>query len=70
MRTVDERLADLGVSGTSTFVRSDKNRDGQLQMAEFAYSWSADKIDEFNDYDLNGDGVITPEEWVTVEKEK
>lgn len=68
--TTDERLERLGVSGSSQFVRSDKNRDGQLQMAEFTYSWSADKIDEFYDYDLNGDGVITPQEWVTVEKEK
>jgi Ca2+-binding EF-hand superfamily protein len=68
--TLEERLDNLGVSGSSMFVRNDKNRDGQLQMAEFAYSWSTDKVDEFKDYDLNGDGVITPQEWVTVENEK
>lgn len=68
--TTDERLAELGVDASSSFVRSDKNRDGQLQMAEFAYSWSQDKLDEFKDYDLNGDGVITPQEWTTVENEK
>jgi hypothetical protein len=44
------------------FLRNDADADGQISMAEYAASWSDRVAAEFAEYDLNGDGVITPEE--------
>ncbi|QDU76173.1 EF hand [Bremerella volcania] len=44
------------------FLRNDQDADGQIMMHEFSTSWSSSKVSEFNQYDLNGDGVITPKE--------
>ncbi len=44
------------------FIRNDRDGDGQIMMHEFSTTWSAAKVAEFNDYDLNGDGIITPQE--------
>ncbi|MCC6125318.1 MAG: hypothetical protein IT426_10175 [Pirellulales bacterium] len=44
------------------FARNDANADGQVSMAEFTTSWSADKAKEFARCDLNGDGIVTPQE--------
>ncbi|MEW4561715.1 hypothetical protein AB1K70_04270 [Bremerella sp. JC770] len=44
------------------FTRNDLNEDGQIMMHEYTSSWSSSKVSEFNEYDLNGDGVITPKE--------
>lgn len=68
VKTTTERLAKLGVD--SSFSRDDKNADGQLQMSEFAATWNDSKITEFKSYDKNGDWVITPQEWLAVQKEK
>lgn len=46
----------------SWFKDRDKDKDGQVLMAEFADKWTPDKLREFQKYDRNGDGVITPEE--------
>ncbi len=46
----------------SWFAEKDANGDGQIAMAEYASTWSDDKIEEFQDYDANADGIITPEE--------
>ncbi len=46
----------------SWFRERDKDRDGQVLMAEFADRWTEATYREFAKYDLNGDGVITPEE--------
>ena len=63
--TATERLPkDL----PSWFTRSDRDADGQVMMHEFASSWSVVKAAEFNRYDLNGDGVITPREGQEAEK--
>lgn len=64
--TTTERLAELGVP--SSFIRDDRNGDGQLQMCEFASNWTDAKVAEFQKYDLNGDWVITPQEWLEAEK--
>ncbi|MHB1034240.1 MAG: EF-hand domain-containing protein [Pirellulales bacterium] len=50
------------------FTRSDKNRDGQVVMAEYANIWTEPKAAEFAGYDKNGDGVITPKECLSAEK--
>lgn len=44
------------------FLRNDLDADGQIMMHEFTTSWSSSKVSEFNEYDLNGDGVLTPKE--------
>ena len=37
----------------------DKNIDGQITMVEFLKDRSTKEINEFSDYDINGDGVVT-----------
>ncbi len=49
------------------FYDRDKDEDGQIAMAEFATAWSESKVREFRRYDLNSDGVITPEECLKAE---
>lgn len=44
------------------FPRDDADGDGQVAMAEFSVSWSDSVIDDFNQFDLNQDGIITPQE--------
>jgi len=44
------------------FARQDANADGQVAMAEYAAYWSDSTAREFDRYDLNHDGVITPSE--------
>ena len=39
-------------------------------MAEYAANWTDAKADEFARYDLNGDGTITPQECLVVEKKR
>jgi hypothetical protein len=52
------------------FARNDKNGDGQIAMSEYAATWSNSKADEFAKYDLNRDGVITPDECLDGSKKK
>lgn len=52
----------------SWFKEKDRDRDGQVLMAEFTDKWTQDKLREFQKYDLNGDGVITPAECLKVGK--
>ncbi|MBN2024880.1 MAG: hypothetical protein JW809_19025 [Pirellulales bacterium] len=44
------------------FSQRDANADGQVSMAEYASFWSDSVVAEFTQYDLNGDGIITPRE--------
>jgi Ca2+-binding EF-hand superfamily protein len=44
------------------FARCDADSDGQVRMSEFASQWSTATVAEFLRFDLNGDGLITPEE--------
>ncbi len=44
------------------FARKDADGDGQVTMAEYSQVWSEAMAREFAKYDLNGDGVITPDE--------
>lgn len=46
----------------SWFKDRDKDRDGQVTMAEFTDRWTPEKLREFQRYDINGDGIITPQE--------
>lgn len=46
----------------SWFAEKDTNDDGQIAMAEYASTWNDERIEEFQSYDANADGLITPEE--------
>jgi len=48
----------------------EKNVDGQITMADFATTWTPEKVAEFARYDLNHDGIITAAECLKVEKGK
>lgn len=50
------------------FVQRDSNGDGQVAMAEFYSSWTNARALEFTQFDLNGDGVITPKECLASKK--
>lgn len=54
----------------SWFTRSDADGDGQVMMHEYASVWSSSKVSEFTKYDLNRDGVVTPEECLQAEKKR
>lgn len=44
------------------FVEKDDDLDGQVSMAEYSGQWSDGLAAEFLKYDLNSDGLITPQE--------
>lgn len=44
------------------FATNDGNQDGQVAMSEFASAWSAATINDFNQFDLDTDGIITSAE--------
>lgn len=44
------------------FIDADKNGDGQIGM----YEWDLSKLSDYDKYDLNGDGYITPQEYLRV----
>ncbi len=48
---------------TGSFDDYDKNQDGQIQMHEFAEDWDGEIFAQFKAKDLNGDGIITSDEW-------
>jgi hypothetical protein len=50
------------------FSQSDRDGDGQVMMAEYSSYWTDEKIKEFNKYDLNADGTITPNECLTADR--
>ncbi|MCH2181300.1 MAG: hypothetical protein MK108_04775 [Mariniblastus sp.] len=50
-------------SRSVSFSGNDTNKDGQLQMHEFARDWDADTLEEFKKKDKNNDGIITRSEW-------
>jgi Ca2+-binding EF-hand superfamily protein len=53
------------------FARNDANGDGQVMMAEYSTSFTDTVVAEFLKYDVNRDGVITPDECLeVVESEK
>jgi hypothetical protein len=67
LRTAAERLPK-GLP--DWFTNRDKDQDGQVPMAEYAQLWSNRMAEEFEKYDLNGDGIITAAEALAFEKKK
>ncbi len=52
------------------FISADADGDGQVSLHEFASPLTEEKLAEFNKYDLNGDGFITPDEVLKVSPPK
>ena len=52
------------------FLKSDADGDGQIMMSEYTTSWTESTAADFAKYDLDGDGIITPGECLSVEKKK
>ncbi len=52
------------------FLKNDADGDGQIMMAEYAASFTEVIAAEFAKYDLDGDGIITPNECLAVEPKK
>ena len=51
------------------FTQRDSDRDGQVLMAEYSTTWFDEVVDDYAQFDLNGNGVITPKECLlTTEK--
>jgi len=53
------------------YLSLDVDGEGQITMAQYlGNNWTQDKVDEFNHYDLNRDGIITADEVLKVENGK
>ena len=52
------------------FAELDSNEDGQVAMSEYATQWSDAKAREFELYDLNNDGIITPPECLEADEDE
>ncbi len=50
-------------SSRVSFSGNDTNKDGQLQMHEFAKDWDSETLKDFKEKDKNNDGIITRSEW-------
>lgn len=50
------------------YLKSDADGDGQILMSEYSSNWTEAAAADFAKYDLNGDGIITPQECLAVEK--
>jgi Ca2+-binding EF-hand superfamily protein len=57
------RSSSRSSSSRVSFSGNDTNKDGQLQMHEFARDWDAKTLEEFKQKDKNNDGIITRSEW-------
>jgi Ca2+-binding EF-hand superfamily protein len=51
------------------FIDADANLDGQVAMSEFASSFDEAVIKNFREFDLNNDGIITPQECLAADKD-
>ncbi len=57
------RQSTSGARPREPLTDKDTNKDGQIDLSEYAGSMSQKKIDAFYKIDKNGDGVITRSEW-------
>ena len=63
-KTVKERLQAKGLP--DWFLKK-MDASGQILMADFTDKWTDEQVKAFQKYDLNNDGVITPDEVLKVE---
>jgi hypothetical protein len=62
-------FASLPAGVPRWFVDRDTDGDGQLTLSEFSPKLLKSEIDDFNRYDLNGDGLLTVPELLRAAKE-
>lgn len=62
LRVAEKPERDLPAELPEWFLRRDANADAQVTMAEYTQQWTEEKAAEFEKYDLNGDGIVTPQE--------
>ncbi len=68
--TPAERLEKiLPRSQREWFLGKDADGDGQISMAEFTTDWNEEKVREFALIDLDGDGMVTPREYLKSQQE-
>jgi subtilisin-like proprotein convertase family protein len=61
-KELQEIEGDAAASIPEWFFEMDTNRDGQVEMFEYATDWTNEKLDEFASFDVNEDGILTTEE--------
>jgi subtilisin-like proprotein convertase family protein len=59
---LQDEAGDLSEGLPGWFYELDANRDGQVEMSEFATRWTTDKLQEFTSLDRNDDGLLTSSE--------
>ena len=57
-----EKLEDIGVD--EEFLKLDTNKDAHVDTGEFAKEWDNEVYKEFREKDVNGDGLISANEWI------
>ena len=62
MQALQEEVGGLIEGLPNWFYELDTNRDGQVEMAEFASEWTEQKLQEFASLDTNGDALLTEQE--------
>jgi subtilisin-like proprotein convertase family protein/Ca2+-binding EF-hand superfamily protein len=62
MEALQEEVGGLIEGLPSWFYELDVNRDGQIEMSEFATEWTEQKLAEFALLDTNGDALLTETE--------
>ncbi len=63
----DIDFTEIAVEMPEWFKLMDENLDGQVQMSEYETDWTAEKMSEFEKFDLNCDGIITSSECLEVD---
>lgn len=64
MAKLQSQASDVLEGVPAWFYELDTNKDDQVEMAEFTEVWTKAKLQEFEGYDLNSDGLITAVELV------
>ena len=59
---MQEEAGDVTEGVPGWFYELDANRDGQIALREFAKELTTDRLDEFESFDINSDGLLTVSE--------
>jgi subtilisin-like proprotein convertase family protein len=59
---MQNEVGDLSEGLPGWFYELDADRDGQVEMSEFAAEWTDEKLQEFSMLDTNGDALLTAAE--------
>ncbi|MDP6060467.1 MAG: calcium sensor EFh, partial [Pirellulaceae bacterium] len=62
MTEMQDEVGDLAEGLPGWFYELDADRDGQVEMSEFATEWTDQKLQEFAMLDTNGDALLTAAE--------